>query len=374
MTLTNTSSEFPDLYSVECDSFYVGVTKNMTRRTKEHSICGAIDAPIAYQRLYSHIAKIGFGSYQLIPIHDVRTNALEEETKFIKHLNRQLNTNKVSRKRKCNSSSPVMAVICMEKYERNQLIPFKKRKIGVREYVVHKSGCFEPVKSPLLHTMLRHIEEHCTVNIFWSSNNTHDFAHWRGIKRIFGKSVVVLPTRLKGNFEDEIPKIRDESHVSLTIRLKRTAESPTKELLLDFVKKTGIWIRKLHSLPFHSLLQLHAEAQRTKCSFQNKAIFHIQTALKARYGSVGIPKITMKIPVTHSAPTKKIKQAFRVVVSSLPLSEEIQSKVVESFRVVNTARPSVAKILHNHISFAKNFDKNKPPACICGDDTTNNVG
>ena len=120
MTLQSASCALPKLYesrelvyalvSLQCESFYIGVTNNMTRRTKEHSTCGAIDVPVTYQRLYSHISKIEVGSYFLIPLHYVRTNAFEEETKFIRHLNPQLNSKKVSRKRKRNLSRPVLAI------------------------------------------------------------------------------------------------------------------------------------------------------------------------------------------------------------------------------------------------------------------------
>ena len=371
MTLQSTPRTLPELHesrelvyalvSLQCESFYVGVTNNMTRRTKEHSTCGAIDVPVTYQRLYSHISKIGIGSYFLIPLHYVRTNVLEEETKFIRHLNPQLNTNKVSRKRKRNLSRPVLAI--MEKgckVKKNA----KKCIVGVREYNVHKSGEFESQTSPFLHTLLNSMPIPSTVKIFWPSSNTHDFAHWLEIKRTYVLNIV-LPASYIGKFENVIPKIRDQSAVSITVQLRKNGKFEVKEQLLDFVRKPGIWIRKLHSLPLNSLLQLSVEAHNTESSIRSKALYHIQTALRARYGITGIPKLTLRVPQTHSTHTRTIKMAFRAILSSLPFEPEIIAQIAKSFRIVNTSRPSIAQMLHNHIRFAKSFDVREVPQCVC---------
>ena len=136
-------------------------------------------------------------------------------------------------------------------------------------------------------------------------------------------------------------------------------------MLLDFLIKPGIWIRKLHYLPLTSLLQLSVEAHNTESSIRNKALYHIQTALRARYGVTGVPKLTLKVPQTHSTHTRTIKIDFRSVLSTLPFEPEIKTQIAESFRVLNTSRPSIAQILHNHIGFAKSYDVMKVPPCVC---------
>jgi hypothetical protein len=48
---------------------------------------------------------------------------------------------------------------------------------------------------------------------------------------------------------------------------------------------------------------------------------------------------------------------------------EVQSHLAQNLRVVTTRRKSIADTLYNHIKFAKNFDLNLPPLCVC--DNTN---
>ena len=359
------------LTSLDSEMFYIGRTKDMMRRTKEHLTTSTLNTPPHMHTLYTQLMKEGSHTYVLIPLQHATNDVNRLEQTFIKHLKPTLNGQQLHTacSAKQHSKRRKRAPISIRhKYKTTKRTYTGPQHIPLRIYSVKNNTTNNINTGPLLTSLMFDIESTTKVTFSWSENKTKDITKWQSVEHAFGKSIILSPDQFATLFlEDIIHNIQHKQTTSITMTLIKANTNPLRDHMIQMVQQPQIWCKRLPSLPLRTLQQLETQIRKAISSIKAPALSRVQTAMKARYGLHRLPRLTMKLPCTEFNNSGKIREAIAVTLKHANFTEEVQTILLEKTRIVNTTRFTIAQILHNHIPHSKTFNETSTPTCICKD-------
>ena len=238
------------------------------------------------------------------------------------------------------------------------------------------------------HSLYQHLKERANAGL-----NSTRIAWNRGraavdtvanLRREFGTSVVRItvvnddgPTTYSGFFGSRIKLLREFATGTIVFEdIKRAAlrhAMPSKQLTRIATKPT-VAKRFARTATFDHLVTAHMSALNLhrKHAFVIAKVADVsKRALKKRWGpDTKLPNaLVVKIPFHPAIQLRRLRESARAILDATPLAPLLRAyyKRPGGLNIVFTARPSVGRILHNHIRAARDlaFGNATPPTCCC---------